>query len=98
MAYIMMIHAMLITLDKGEIAEKLLQNVDAVKQFLIENNWTTEDMTTHGWFTDYQYNEYYGKNNGNNKLTGKGVEIFFGDTLIIAEYKNKIMQRPYISC
>merc|ERR1712166_837149 len=74
MVFIMMIYAMLITLNFGGVAEKLLENKDAVKQYLLQQNWTSDDMTAHSWFKNDVFDwNCWGKNDGNNFIKGKGI-------------------------
>ena len=60
MIFLMMIHAMLLTLGFGEVAEKLLENKDAVKQYFQQQNWTNEEMTAQCWFTDLNNRKRFG--------------------------------------
>merc|ERR1712166_317162 len=99
MVYIMMIHAMLLTLGYREVAENLLKKKDAIKEYLLKENWSTHDMTAHSFFRDkYGWNCYGEK--VNNMLSGRGVYITFQSGVVHIGTADQCgdITYPYIEC
>merc|ERR1712166_1368262 len=98
----MVIHDKLITLNKGGIAVKLLQNKDNLKQYLLKENWTKGDMTIHSWFKTHNAWNCWGKNNGSKTfIAGKGVTIYPSGAVCIGhtnEEDGRGFDYPYIQC
>ena len=61
-----------------KIADRLVQNKDLLKQFLIEHEWTTADLTGHHWFTNKWGIACYGPQTDDRLIDTKGVEITNG--------------------
>ena len=95
----LMIVAYLRTLNMNETADRLLANKNEAVNFLLQNNWTTADLTDQKWKKDRLSYHVYGKLTDNNLKNTNGIKIGYGFGVVISYFDADGMSTtPRIYC
>ena len=78
---------------------RVVVHPDKITDYLVKENWSKEDMTSHSWFTDkMDADEYcYGPNTDGQCLNSKcvGIQIDYGLVIAYTDEKSELDATKY---